>query len=268
MSPSLSVIYPAYNEEENIRDTIARSLEALRARLESFEILIINDKSRDRTGDIAEELARAHPEITVLHNPRNMGQGATLIEGFQRARGEWVLHNAMDYPFDLCDLDKMLPLLDEADIVVAARDQRLNYTPYRRFLSWGNLTLQRLLFHLKLRDCNFVQLYRKAVLDAIKPDAKSTGFITTETLIRAQDAGYRIKEVVIQYHPRLRGVATSGSLKVVVRTLRDLLRFWWKRALRKTSRGQAAATRRSLEPATAGTGTQPRTGRNSMEPQA
>lgn len=253
MGLSLSVIYPAYNEEENIRDTIARSLAALRARLEAFEILIINDRSRDRTGEIAEELARANPEITVLHNPQNMGQGATLIEGFQRARGEWVLHNAMDYPFDLQDLDKMLPLLDEADVVVAARNQRPNYTAYRRFLSWGNLTLVRLLFDLKLSDFNFVQLYRKEVLEVARPDAASTGFITTETLIRAHDAGFRIKEVQVDYHPRLRGVATSGSLKVVVRSLRDLFRFWWKRARTRSMRAPVAA-RRIPEPATAPAG--------------
>jgi glycosyltransferase involved in cell wall biosynthesis len=232
----LSVIYPAYNEEENIRETIARSLAALRPRCEAFEILIIDDRGQDATGALADELAAAHPEISVLHNEHNVGQGESLLRGFRLARYEWVVHNAMDYPFDLEDLDKMIPLLGEADVIVGARTSRPDYSLYRRLLSWGNLTLLRLLFNLEVSDYNFVQLYRKQVLDAVVPDARSTGFITSEMLIRAHDAGFRIREIAVDYHPRLRGEPTSGSLKVVTHSLRDALRFWRKRA-RSARRG-------------------------------
>jgi glycosyltransferase involved in cell wall biosynthesis len=178
----LSVIYPAYSEEENIRPTIARSLAALRPRCEAFEILIIDDRGQDATGAIADELAAAHPEISVVHNERNLGQGESLLKGFRLARHEWVLHNAMDYPFDLEDLDEMIPLLGAADVVVAARRSRPEYSPYRRLLSWGNRSLLRLLFGLDLNDYNFVQLYRKGALGAIMPDGRSTGFVTSEML--------------------------------------------------------------------------------------
>jgi glycosyltransferase involved in cell wall biosynthesis len=240
MQRSLSVIYAAYNEESNIRDTITRSLEALRSRFQTFELLIINDKSRDRTGEIAEELARAHPEISVIHNEKNIGQGASLAEGFRRARCDLVIHNAMDYPFDLCDLDRMVPLLDEADVVAAARSDRPSYTAYRRFLSWGNLALLHLLFDLKLDDYNFVQLFRREIFDVVKPDAMSTGFIMPEIMIRAHDAGFRVKQVEVVYHPRLRGVATSGSWRVVRCSLCDLFRFWWKRARSRKARARLA----------------------------
>jgi glycosyltransferase involved in cell wall biosynthesis len=227
----ISVIYPAYNEAGNIERTIRRSVEALRSLFDRFEIIIVDDASADETGEIAESLAAEHPEIKVIHNAANQGQGESLRIGFREASYDLVIHNAMDYPFDLKDLSKMLPLLDEADIVVAVRNRRTDYTLYRRFLSVMNLILLNLLFGLGLRDYNFVQLYRKKVLETVQVDARSTAFLTPETLIRAHDLGYRIKEVEIDYHPRERGVATSGRPRVLVSSLRDLLRFWLKRTL-------------------------------------
>ena len=129
---SITVIFPAYNEEANIDRAIERSIEAMSPRFDNFELLIIDDGSRDHTRSIAEELAKTYPEVTVLHNKLNMGLGETLYRGFQCAKGELVIQNAMDYPLDLRDLDKMLPLLDEADVVVAVRKAHAGYTPYHR----------------------------------------------------------------------------------------------------------------------------------------
>jgi glycosyltransferase involved in cell wall biosynthesis len=208
-----------------------RALDSLRPRFERFEILIINDYSRDATGAIADELAAKHPEIRVIHNPRNLGAGHSVWIGFRNARYNLVLHNAMDYPFDLADLDKLLPVLSQADIVVAARKSRPGYSPYRHLTSRVNLFLLRTLFDLKLHDYNFTQLYKKEVLDQVETETRSTAFITPETMFRAHDLGFRIKEVEIDYYPRLAGVATSGKLKVVLRSVQDLFRFWIRRKL-------------------------------------
>ena len=226
---SITVIFPAYNEAANIRRAIERSLEAMRPRFENFELLIINDGSRDDTGLIAEELAAVHPEITVLHNERNMGLGETLYRGFQCAKGELVVQNAMDYPLDLHDLDILLPILDEADVVVAVRKTHAGYTPYRKLTSKVNRGLLRLLFEPKLRDYNYTQLYKKKVLEAARPTSRSTVFIAPEIIIRAHELGFRIKEVEIDYHPRIAGEATSGNPKVIIESLRDLFIFWAKR---------------------------------------
>jgi glycosyltransferase involved in cell wall biosynthesis len=131
----LTVIFPAYNEQENIRETIAKALNALRPRCGRFEIIIVDDCGGDSTGRIADELAAAHPEITVLHNPHNMGSAASILRAFKEARYAWVTHNSMDYPFDLCDFDKVAPLLESADVVVLERDERAGYTVYRRLIS-------------------------------------------------------------------------------------------------------------------------------------
>lgn len=232
MATELSVLYPAYNEEQDIRSTVARSLEALRCLVSSFEIIIVDDCGRDSTGAIADELARQHPEIRVLHNQRNLGHGASLIRGFREARGEWVLHNAMDYPFDLRDLDKMLPLREQADIVVAVRRQRAGYSFYRKLISVTNVALLRLMFDLKLRDYNFVQLFRKTVWDTVPVEASSTGFLIPSMLFGAHDRGLRIVSVDIDYHPRLHGTATAGHPKVVLASVRELFGYWWRRRKR------------------------------------
>ncbi|HZP07564.1 MAG TPA: glycosyltransferase family 2 protein [Terracidiphilus sp.] len=225
---SITVIFPAYNEAANIRHAIEESVKAMSPRFDTFELLIINDGSQDNTGSIAEELAEIYPEITVLHNERNMGLGETLYRGFQCARGELVIQNAMDYPLDLRDLDRLLPVLDEADVVVAVRKAYAGYTPYRKLTSKVNRALLRFLFEPKLRDYNYTQLFKREVLEAARPTSRSTAFIAPEILIRAYELDFRIKEVEVDFHPRIAGEATSGKPGVILRSVRDLFTFWFK----------------------------------------
>ena len=232
----ISVVFPAYNEEMNIRPTIERALAAMRSLGQEFEIIIVDDASTDSTGSIADQFAAATTEVRVLHNQKNVGQGASIVQAFRHARHQLLTHNAMDYSFDLLDLSKMLPLLAEADIVVATRTARAGYSRYRVLTSVVHKALLHLLFPLRLRDYNFTQLYTRSVWDAIKVEARSTAFLTPEALIRAHDMGYRIKEVDIEYHARVAGVATSGRPKVILHSLRDMFVFWWKRLLGRTPR--------------------------------
>jgi glycosyltransferase involved in cell wall biosynthesis len=229
---SITVIFPAYNEEANTRRAIEDSLLAMRPRFERFELLIIDDGSRDKTRSIADELAAGNPEITVLHNERNLGLGESLYRGFQCAKGDLIIQNAMDYPLDLCDLDKLLPILDEADVVVCVRKAYAGYSAYRKLASRVNRALLRLLFEPKLRDYNYTQLYKREVLAAARPTSRSTVFIAPEIIIRAHDLGFRIKQVEVDFHPRLMGEATSGKPSVVLISIRDMLAFWVKRLLR------------------------------------
>ena len=234
MVTEISVVYAAYNEEENLRETIRRSMEALRPRFQRFEIVLVDDCSKDTTPAIADELAGQYPELVVLHNPENLGFTGSLLKAFQHVRYAWVVYNAVDYPFDLCDLDKMIPLLAEADIVVAARTGRPGYTPYRLILSHANIFLLHLFFNLRLHDYNFIQIFPASFLRRAQVMSRSAGFVPPELMIRAHDMGMRIAEVPITYHPRLKGKATAGNPRIVVRSLTELLRFWWLRVSGKT----------------------------------
>ena len=239
----ISVIYPAYNEAGNIRSTIQRSVEALRPLCRAFELLIVNDASKDDTGRIAEELAVMYPEVRVIHNPRNLGQGGSIVRGFRDARCALVIHNGMDYPFDLKNLAQLLPVTAEADIVVAVRKAREGYSNYRKLTSVVNLALLHTLFpDTKLRDYNFVQIYPRSAWDRLKVEARSTAFLTPEALIRARDLGYVIREVEVEYLPRRAGSASSGKPKVIIRSLGDMFRFWLKRTLGRTPTASRQAT--------------------------
>jgi glycosyltransferase involved in cell wall biosynthesis len=235
---SITGVFAAYNEEKSVEAAMARALDALRDQFRQFEIVIVEDASRDRTPALCDALASAHPEIRVLHNETNLGQGASLVRGFRQARFDLVTHNAMDYPFDLRGLRLMTTLLAGADIAVAARRSRAGYSPYRVLTSAVHRALLHLLFPLRLRDHNFVQIYPRAVWEAVNVEARSTAFLTPEAPIRAYDMGYRVCEVEIEYHPRTAGVATSGKPKVILHSLRDMFAFWWKRVRRRTPRGK------------------------------
>jgi glycosyltransferase involved in cell wall biosynthesis len=239
----MSVVIPAYNEEENIRSTVERCVRSLRTVFERFEIIIVDDKSTDKTGKIADELSSRHPEVRVIHNERNLRQGASLVRGFKQARLNLVTHNAMDYPFDLDDLSKVLPLMATADVVVSARRNRPDSSSYRRFLTAVNLLLLRNCFGLRLRDYNFVQVFKREVLDAINFEETSTGFLIPSMLFQAHSLGYRIEEIVLDYRPREIGKAKSGRPRVLLETLWDMFRFWLRQRLKTKRRSVSPVCR-------------------------
>lgn len=238
----ISVVFPAYNEEANLPETLDRTFAALDNLFDNFEVIVVDDASTDRTADLLAQYAQHHPEIRVLSNDCNQGAGASMLRGMQEAKFDLVINNAMDYPFDLRDLDKLCSQLDCADVVVAARDGRPGYTLYRHVLSAGNRFLLRLLFRLPVTDCNFVQLYRRKVLESADFDSRSAGFLPAEMLIRARDLGYRTVEVRIPYYPRKAGTSVMGRPGVVWESLCEMLTFWCKRLWKQP----AAAPRRSL----------------------
>jgi glycosyltransferase involved in cell wall biosynthesis len=239
----ISVVIPSYNEEENIQRTVERCVRSLRALFDRFEIIIVDDKSTDNTGKIADDLSNRHPEVRAIHNEYNLRQGASLVHGFKQARLSLVTHNAMDYPFNLDDLPKMLALMERADIVVGARRNRPEFSWYRWFLSAVNLLLLRNFFDLRLRDYNFVQIYKREVLEAINFEETSTGFLVPSILFQAHRLGYRIEEIVIDCLPRERGEAKSGRPRVLLETLWDMFRFWVRQKLNTKRRSVSSLKR-------------------------
>ncbi len=118
---SLSLVMPALNEEENVERALRRSLDALGRLADDFEIIVIDDGSSDRTGEIAEALAAEEPRIRVLHNERNLNYGVSLVRGIRAARCEWIGHNGMDLPLAPEDLGEFTPYFGAADVIAARR---------------------------------------------------------------------------------------------------------------------------------------------------
>ena len=222
----LSVIFPAYNEEGNIERTIRRAIESLRRMVGAFEILLIDDCSKDKTPELAAALARAFPEIVYLRNETNLRQGGVLRKGFALAKYEYVTHNAMDYPFDFENLPLLLDHVPMADVVVAARKRYPGTTAQRRFVSWVNRTLLDVLFGAHLRDYNFIQVYKKSVLLAQPTLSDATSFVTPEIIIRAHKKGLSVVEVDVDYHRREVGQPSSANTANIRRAIADMGRLW------------------------------------------
>lgn len=227
---ALSVVIPAYNEEKNLPTTLPRAVASLRRHLGRFEILVVNDCSKDDTGRLADEFAAGHPgEVRVLHNPQNLRQGGSLRRGFAEARMPLVTHNAMDYPFDFEDLPVLLRHFEgatPADVVVASRRTYPGTSRPRRFVSWVNRSLIHLVFGSTVTDYNFIQIYRREVL-ALPAISDATSFITPEKIIRAHRGGMRVVEEIVDYHRREHGTPSSANVKNIRRALADMGRLWW-----------------------------------------
>jgi glycosyltransferase involved in cell wall biosynthesis len=222
---SLSALFPAYNEVGNIERTIPRAVETLRATVGRFEIIVIDDCSKDATYAIAQDLATAYPEVRVFRNDVNLRQGATLARGFGLAKMDWVTHNAVDYPFHFEDLPILLRHLPEADVVVASRKSYPGTSAARRFVSWTNRTLIRATFGTSIADYNFIQIYRRSAHLALPRTSTATSFLTPEIIIRAQRSGLTVVEEEIDYHRREVGTPSSANVKNIKQALRDMVRL-------------------------------------------
>src|SRR5262245_37276307 len=138
--PGVSVFYPCYNEEANIERTTRAALKACQRLLADYEIIIVNDGSRDRTGEIADRLASENPHVRAVHNRPNRGYGGALARGFREARKDYIFYTDGDGQFDFEELETLLPMLSQHDIVSAYRMNRQD--PIHRKLNakcWGTL---------------------------------------------------------------------------------------------------------------------------------
>jgi len=222
-APSLTVVMAGLDEEASIANAVERVVAALERWTERFEVLVIDDGSRDRMAEIAEAIAARDPRVRVLRNGRNLNYGLSLRRGLAEARGEWVLHEPMDLPLDPEEIEALSRAWDGADVVVVARRDRSAHSRWRQLTSWTNHLLLRLLFRPRAADLNFVQFYRRAWVQGVRVRSTSPAFVTPELILRAERTGRRVREVSAAFRRRERGRAHFGRPRDILWTLRDML---------------------------------------------
>jgi glycosyltransferase involved in cell wall biosynthesis len=226
--PSISVVFPMYNEEAYIRRAVAAARAGLAEVTSDHEIIVVDDASTDRTGEIADALAREDPRVKVVHNERNRRLGATLRAGYAIATKDLVLYSDADLPFDFHEVARAVRLLDyqQADVLAAYRFDRTSEGLLRTVYTLGYSGLIRTLFGLRLRDVNFsFKLFRRSLLERIV--LKSEGsFIDAEFLVRARRAGAAIIQIGVDYFPRTRGTSSLSSPSVIVKILQEMAELW------------------------------------------
>ena len=220
--PRLSVFFPCYNEEGNVERVVGEALDVLPSVSDDFEIIIVNDGSGDRTGEIADQLAAADGRIRAVHHETNKGYGAALRSGFAAATKQLVFYTDRDGQFDMRELSELLPLARRYDIVSGYRINRQDNAIRRlNAFMWGKLVQALLRFRCRDVDCAF-KVYRRSIFDVI--ELKSSGaLIDAEILARATRAGCTIGELPVHHRPRIAGEQTGGKITVILKAFRELI---------------------------------------------
>ena len=240
--PRLSYFFPAHNEEANLEGLVDEALATLPDLAETFEIIAVDDGSRDATAAIAERLANEHPGVVrLVRHPVNLGYGAALRSGFGAARYELIAFTDGDRQFKVADVGRLTERLsapDSPDVVVGFRIRRadpLVRTLYARAYRLAN----RMFFGLRVTDVDCAcKVFRREALDGLRVESGGA-FFSAELLIKLEAAGRRVVEVGVPHYPRTAGSATGAKPQVVFRAVRDFwrlrLRMWVnaKTALRR-----------------------------------
>lgn len=229
MIKNLSVFFPAYNEEGSIESTVSGATKVLEKLGFQYEIIIVDDGSKDKTPRIADSLARKNPKIRIIHHPKNLGYGEALKSGFYNAKYDTICYTDGDGQFDFSEVSKFLERIEDHDLVIGYRIKRQD--PFFRILfKKGWKVSLRTFFGLTLKDvdCGFKMIKRK-VLEKI-PHLESTrgAMINAELAIKAKKYGFKVGQVGVNHYPRLSGKPTGASITVIVRSYLDLLRLWWQ----------------------------------------
>jgi glycosyltransferase involved in cell wall biosynthesis len=235
----LSYFFPAHNEEANLEGLVDEALATLPLLAETFEIIIVNDGSRDATPSIADDLAAKHPDVVrAVHHPTNLGYGAALRSGFAAARYELVAFTDGDRQFHVADIGRLterLSAADAPDIVVGFRIKRADpfiRTAYARAYRLAN----RIFFRLKVTDVDCAcKLFRRGALEGIRVESDGA-FFSAELLIKLGAAGRSISEVGVPHYPRTAGSPTGAKPSVIARAVRD---FWRLRLYMWVNRGRS-----------------------------
>lgn len=238
----LSYFFPAHNEADNLAGLVEEALATLPTLADTFEIIAVDDGSRDATASIAEALAAQHPGIVrLVRHPVNLGYGAALRSGFGAAQYELIAFTDGDRQFKVADIGRLTARLlapDPPDVVVGFRIKRADpfvRTLYARAYRLAN----RIFFGLRVTDVDCAcKLFRREVLDGLRVESGGA-FFSAELLIKLQSAGRSVAEVGVPHYPRTAGSATGAKPQVVFRAVRD---FWLLR-LRLWANASAAMRR-------------------------
>ena len=237
---SISLVFPAYNEEENIERTVREAAEVGSRLFRDHEIVVVDDGSRDGTSRVLEALRGEFPELRPVRHERNAGYGAALVTGFRAASKDLVFFSDSDGQFDLSEIARLLPHIESHDIVTGYRENRSDPL-HRRMNALGWNSVVRLVLRTGVRDINCAfKLMRRGVFDLI--ELKSRGaLVNAELLGKARRLRMSVREVPVTHKPRRHGVQTGAKPAVVLRAFAELLRL--QSEIRAATNGRPAAAK-------------------------
>jgi glycosyltransferase involved in cell wall biosynthesis len=229
--PELSVFLPTYNEEESIKSVVLKTKNVLETVALKWEIIVVNDGSKDSTRQIVEKLEKTDPRIKIINHNKNRGYGASFKSGLYESRYEWVSFTDSDGQFDFGEISKFIEKQKEtnADLVIGYYKKR-QVSKFKIVTSkiWELCIF--LMFGLKVHDidCGFKLISKKVVDNISQLESERGAFISSEFLVKAKKAGFKIVEVPVTHYPRLTGAGTGRDINVIIKSFVDLFRLWRK----------------------------------------
>jgi glycosyltransferase involved in cell wall biosynthesis len=220
---SLSIFMPAYNEEGNIATTIIDARKAAKEIARSYEIIVVDDGSKDRTAEVVLELKKHDNNIRLVRHAKNKGYGAAVKTGLKACRHDWIFFTDSDGQFHYDELPKFVSARGKADLVIGYRRKRMD--PFHRvFVAQVMLKVWNfVLFGLTIRDVDCAyKLFTKEVRDQIHLDTESA-ITVTEFIVKAKAEGFRIIQLPVFHYPRKFGEQTGGNWRVIVRAAKESL---------------------------------------------
>ncbi|PYT07022.1 MAG: glycosyltransferase family 2 protein [Acidobacteria bacterium] len=226
--PSISVFFPAYNDAGTIASMIVLADRTLRRLTEDYEVIVVNDGSRDHTAQVLSEMESLYPRLRVINHPSNRGYGSALRTGFANASKDWIFYTDGDAQYDVRELEKLVPLMT-GDVEVVNGYKISRSDPVHRIIV-GNIYcwIIRLAFGIKIRDvdCDF-RLVRRASYNRVRLSSTS-GTICVEMIKSFQDAGLKFAEVPVNHYHRAYGKSQFFNFGRLLKTFRDLSGLWWQ----------------------------------------
>ena len=240
----LSLFFPCHNEAENLEALVADALAALPALASRYEVILVDDGSRDDTAGVAERLVQQHGgAVRLVRHEVNRGYGGALRSGFAAARYDYLAYTDGDRQFRVADLARLVESAEAtgSPVVIGYRLQRAD-PPLRLIYATLYRVANRIWFGLRVRDVDCAaKLFRRDVLRNINVHSDGA-FFSAELLIRLRLAGVDAHEVGVPHYPRTAGSPTGARLSVIARAVLD---FWslriglWLNRSRALARGRA-----------------------------
>lgn len=225
----LSVFLPTYNEEENIKTVVLNTKNVLTDKVSEWELLVVNDGSKDKTQSVVESLAKSDPRIKLINHESNSGYGASLKSGFYNSKYPWIAFTDSDGQFDFSEITRFVEKQKDTNA-----DMVIGYYKKRQVSKFKIITSKMwefavwMLFGLKVKDidCGFKLISSEVIKKIPKLESERGAFISSELLIKAQKMGFKIEEVAVTHYPRVRGEGTGRRLNVIIKSFIDLFRLY------------------------------------------